>query len=502
MFFDYFKKTKYYPKDIVLFCTPRSGSHYYLTEFFSKFVIDENLSYQIESGELFNTYLPVWFNPRTKRIWCTNYKNDDESDEYIKTYAYKKLSNDLDERIDQVEYYKKKYKLSLIYSIHPNHILKGNNLSVSAMSFLKKQHIFGLQRNNKVGQVFSWLKYTESLEEGKDSAASINIDWIINEIVNYEKLKKDLPVQFEISYEQLNLPDSIKEFIKSNSRKKLLAKKTSEKISIYPKLPSIDYKENKFFFKILSELQNKKLLNISEKKKRVLILGLPGSGKTTFSILLAEKIREISKKTVENINADYVRNWACDYDFTEAGRIRQSIRMFDLSWFSEAEYVICDFIAPLDKSREIFNADFTIFMDTINSGRYEDTNQIFSIPQKYDVRIPDFKFDAYVENVANMILENKKIVFNNNYPSTQIHSSIEILLGLNEEFYNNLFIDHDQVFFTITTTDLDENSRRRMRNLLDRKLDIKYRGKYEISFVPNIVKLIHIDNKEIFKKYY
>ena len=50
----------------------------------------------------------------------------------------------------------------------------------------------------------------------------------------------------------------------------------------------------------------------------------------------------------------------------------------------EGNYVVADFICPTPKARELFNADFIVWVDTIKKGKYDDTNAMFVKPKKYD----------------------------------------------------------------------------------------------------------------------
>ena len=116
---------------------------------------------------------------------------------------------------------------------------------------------------------------------------------------------------------------------------------------------------------------------------KILIMGLPGSGKTTLAKLLAPMFNAIW------LNADEVRKEANDWDFSEQGRIRQANRMNTLAKEAIANnrIVVADFVCPTEKTRKDFNADYTIFMDTIKEGRYDDTNKMFIKPDKYDFHV-------------------------------------------------------------------------------------------------------------------
>lgn len=117
-------------------------------------------------------------------------------------------------------------------------------------------------------------------------------------------------------------------------------------------------------------------------------MGLPGSGKTFLSKELKKQLESLGKK-VQWLNADIVREKFNDWDFSEEGRIRQSIRMKVLADESDADFVIADFVAPLVQMRTNFDADWVIWVDTIKEGRFEDTNKAFIQPESYDFHVTE-----------------------------------------------------------------------------------------------------------------
>ena len=112
--------------------------------------------------------------------------------------------------------------------------------------------------------------------------------------------------------------------------------------------------------------------------KKILIFGLPGSGKSTLARELAYHF------LVPHYNADTIREAYNDWDFTDEGRKRQLARM------KSYEFGIVDFVCPKREFRKELNPDFTIWVDTINEGRFEDTNKVFERPESqldYTIRV-------------------------------------------------------------------------------------------------------------------
>jgi adenylylsulfate kinase len=118
---------------------------------------------------------------------------------------------------------------------------------------------------------------------------------------------------------------------------------------------------------------------------RILIMGLPGAGKTTLALSLLHYF----SPDVLWLNADEIRRKFDDWDFSHQGRIRQSKRMREIADVSNREYIIADFVCPLQEMRDIYYPDFLIWVDTIAEGRFQDTNQAFVPPDQYDVRVTE-----------------------------------------------------------------------------------------------------------------
>ena len=230
--------------------------------------------------------------------------------------------------------------------------------------------------------------------------------------------------------------------------------------------------------------------------QRILIMGLPGAGKTYLAQYVLEHLQEANKQ-VGWLNADDVRKKYDDWDFSHEGRIRQSKRMRDLAdSMTDYDYVICDFVAPLQEMRNNFKADWTIWVDTIREGRYADTNAMFVEPDVYDFRITEQHAEKWSEFISVHILGNtRRPTFDWKAPTVQMLGRWQPWHDGHRALFERAINKTGQVCIMIRDCQGWQGSNpfeiEKVKKFIRRDLDPQFQGKYEIIVVPNITNITY-----------
>jgi hypothetical protein len=224
---------------------------------------------------------------------------------------------------------------------------------------------------------------------------------------------------------------------------------------------------------------------------KVLIFGLPGSGKT----YLAERLVEYLGDRVAWFNADKVREEANDWDFSEEGRLRQKQRMQDLcdGAVAEGKIAIADFVCPFNKAREEFGASFTIWVNTIEEGRFADTNAVFEKPnaEECDYIVTEQRGDIDAKLLAWEL--GDKFIWDNKAPTTQMLGRWQPWHEGHQALFDRALAKHNQVFLMIRDMPTDDSNPFPPEEVVENLKDelVKFAGKVKISVVPNILNITY-----------
>lgn len=167
---------------------------------------------------------------------------------------------------------------------------------------------------------------------------------------------------------------------------------------------------------------------------KILIMGLPGSGKTYLAERLAKHLNAVL------FNADRVRATINNsLGFSVEDRVEHARRM---GWMCQlvkdsGHIAIADFICPTPEAREAFKPDFVIWMDTIKEGRYEDTNKIFIAPAHADLDVIITGLDYDVDGLLKDVARHLSVLSNSREVDTfDGHSPTALLLGRYQPFHD------------------------------------------------------------------
>lgn len=230
--------------------------------------------------------------------------------------------------------------------------------------------------------------------------------------------------------------------------------------------------------------------------KRILIMGLPGSGKTT---LAQELVRTLTSSafTVDWLNADAIRKQYDDWDFSETGRLRQAQRMRTLADASSAHIVIADFIAPLPEMRTIFDAEMTIWMDTLSSSRFADTDRVFippTVPHHPPTMwvITEQNASVWAPTIAETIIRMR--TFDRHHPTVQLLGRYQPWHQGHRALFERAIQKTGQVCIMVRTCPSSPSNPFSVDEVMKNihaDLSAQYQGAYHIVTVPNITNITY-----------
>ena len=155
----------------------------------------------------------------------------------------------------------------------------------------------------------------------------------------------------------------------------------------------------------------------------------------------------------------------------------------------KAHYVVADFICPTPKARELFNADYVVWVDTIKKGRFDDTNKMFVKPEKFDFQVTTQNAEVWAYQIADQLIPYE---WDNKKPTAQ-------MLGRWQPFHDGHFALFEEIIkktgqVCIQVRDVkgvDDNpfDFETVKKNIEQRLLPKFKNRFKIVLVPNITNI-------------
>jgi hypothetical protein len=124
---------------------------------------------------------------------------------------------------------------------------------------------------------------------------------------------------------------------------------------------------------------------LADDKLRVLVMGMPGSCRAKLAQALVQRMGD-DASVLRSID---IRTKKKDLDFGQSGQLRHCYRMLELARSSATLITVIDMVCPLEKMREILNADLVIWCSDHPVSQYPELNTMFEPPYNFDIECTD-----------------------------------------------------------------------------------------------------------------